>query len=124
MGLDTYAATPPDGGELSEGDIKAFREADIQLCGGVFSGNSGSFRGKVYDLLILQVTGVSLYQEWIPPDAVREMARAFDESDPEAVAQQMQGTGRRHGWSAAEIIELRKFFRVCAERNLGLVNWW
>ena len=124
MGLDTYAATPPDGGELSEGDIKAFREADIQLCGGVFSGNSGSFRGKVYDLLILQVTGVSLYQEWIPPDVVRAMAQAFDQCDPQDVAEQMRGRGGRREWSAAEVIELRTFFRVCAERDLGLVNWW
>ena len=124
MGLDTYAATAPDGGELSEEDIKAFREADIELCGGIFSGSSGSFRGKVYDLLILRVTGVSLYQEWIPPEVVRDMAQAFDECDPQGVAEQMGSVGRRHGWSAAEIIELRRFFRVCAERNLGLINWW
>jgi hypothetical protein len=48
MGLDTYASRSPDDIELTEEDIQAFQEADITLCGGLFSGNDGSFRGKVY----------------------------------------------------------------------------
>lgn len=47
MGLDTFASRSPDDIELQSEDIQAFNEADIYLCGGIFSGEGGSFRGKV-----------------------------------------------------------------------------
>lgn len=64
MGLDTYAQPSKDG-ELSDEDMQAFQQAGISLCGGILSGNGsdGSFRGKVYDRLISDITGQSLYQE-------------------------------------------------------------
>jgi hypothetical protein len=109
---------------LSEEDIKAFEEANIELCGGVLTGAPSTFRGKIYDPLIRQLTGISLYQAWIPPEKVREISQALDRCNVEGVAQQLQGRGLGHRWSAAEIVELRKFFKVCEERNLGLVGWW
>jgi hypothetical protein len=124
VGLDTFACRSPDEVELSTQDMKAFEEADIELCGGILSGASTSFRGKIYAPLIRQLSGISLYQAWIPPERVREISHALDQCHAERVAQQLQGRGMRHGWSAAEIIELRKFFRVCEERGLGLVGWW
>jgi hypothetical protein len=62
MGLDTYAARSPGNIELTEEDIQAFQEADISLCGGLFSGdgNDGSFRGKVYVMLVLEITARTL----------------------------------------------------------------
>lgn len=124
MGLDTYAARSPDDVELSDQDIKAFQEANIELCGGIFTGAPGTFRGKIYDLLIFQLTGVSLYQTWIAPEKVREISQALEQCTAERVAQQSEGQGSRRRWSGAEIVELRKFFKVCEERNLGLVGWW
>jgi len=120
MGLDTYASATPDGGELSTADLQAFIDADISLCGGIFSGGEGSFRGKIYALLILEITGFGLYQEWIPPETVREMSAALDRCDP------LQAIEASSEWDRTpdEILELRKFFKVCSERNLGLVNWW
>jgi hypothetical protein len=49
MGLDTFASRSSDDIELTEADLKAFEEAEISLCGGIFSGDGsdGSFRGKV-----------------------------------------------------------------------------
>jgi hypothetical protein len=120
MGLDTYAAPSPEG-DLREGDEQAFDEADLRLCGGMNSGSGGSFRGKVYSDVVEHVSGVSLYEEWIPPDTVRAMAEAFDLCDPEAVESEM--AGGVYATSAVEVRELRRFFRICADRGLGLVAW-
>jgi len=119
MGLDTFAAHTPEDIELSEADLKAFADADISLCGGIFSGggNDGSFRGKVYAELILEVTGQSLYAEWIPPETVKEMYTSLMACDPEEAADWVYKN------TAQEVVELRKFFKVCAERGLGLVGW-
>ena len=120
MGLDTYAAHTPDDVELTEEDIQAFVEANISLCGGMLSGggNDGSFRGKVYSMLILEITGESLYDEWLPPETVNKMYEILMACDPEDSIAQWD-----YGNSVADILELRKFFRVCSERSLGLVGW-
>jgi hypothetical protein len=120
MGLDTYAARSAEG-DLPEEDAQAFDNADLQLCGGMHSGSGGSFRGKVYSDVVEHVSGVSLYEEWIPPDAVGAMAEAFDLCDPEAVESEM--ASRVHATSALEVHELQRFFRICADRGLGLVSW-
>lgn len=120
MGLDTFASRSPDDIELNPEDIQAFDEADIYLCGGIFSGGGGSFRGKVYSLLIHKITSESLLQEWIPPETVRGMYTALADCDPQQVIDESDTWDRTTG----EILELRKFFKVCADRNLGLVNWW
>ena len=123
MGLDIYAAPSPDG-ELAEIDVQAFNEAGIDLCGGIYSGDGGSFRGKVYDMLILDLTGVSLYQAWIPPETVRQMADALHRVDPQAFA---EFTAKEYSWekySAHTIEHLRKFFDICVGRGLGLVGSW
>jgi hypothetical protein len=52
------------------------RLADINLCGGMFSGNGarGSFRGKVYGDMVESITGVSLYQSVISTGDVQTVA--------------------------------------------------
>lgn len=117
MGLDTFASHSPEDIDLTDEDLQAFGEADIELCGGIFSGggNDGSFRGKIYALMILDITGISLYQEWIPPETVTAMYKALLTCDP-------QGD---YGFSNSppDVVELRKFFKVCSDRGLGLINW-
>ena len=119
MGLDTFAAHTPDDIELTEADIQAFKDADITLCWGILTsdGSEGSFRGKVYESIIREITGVSLYQEWIPPETVQEMYEAIkayelskwedEEIDPKD----------------SEPSDLCKFFKVCSKRGLCLVAW-
>ena len=121
MGLDTFASRSSDDIELSEEDLRAFEEAEISLCGGIFSGDGGdgSFRGKVYALDILEITGESLYQEWISPDTVCEMHRAFATYESSMVKE-----GQEIDVTDIEISNLCKYFRVCCERGLGLINWW
>ena len=127
MGLDNYAARHPEGG-LTEEDEQAFRDASIDLCGGMHSDGVISFRGKWYDPLVSHVTGVSLYQEWIPPETVREMAAALNRYSARRLARiwdrvwPMPWEDSRH--SEREVADLQRFFAICAERGLGLKGWW
>jgi hypothetical protein len=120
MGLDTFAAHTAEDIKLSEADLQAFAEADISLCGGILSsgGNGGSFRGKVYSELIYEITGQSLYADWLPPEMVKELYDSLAAVDPEEAA----ALGHRN--TAKEVLELQKFFKVCSKRGLGLVGWW
>ena len=120
MGLDVYAQPGPDQ-ELTQDDERAFAAADIELCGGVFSGPSDSFRGKVYDSLVGAITGESLYQEWIPPERVKKMYEALVRCDPQEFDDDHD---HRFGDVEEAVANLRKFLGVCAERGLGLVGGW
>jgi hypothetical protein len=120
MSLDTYASNTAEGVQLTTEQERAFEEADIRLCGGVLSGGGGSFRGKVYVEVVMDVTGEHLCQDWIPPEKVQKMYRALAACDPEKVAEDSDV------WEVSpdEIIGLRRFFQVCAEHKLGLIGWW
>jgi len=120
MGLDNFAARSPDE-ELTEEDLEAFEKADIHLCGGILSSPPDSFRGKVYADLISDVTGESLYQEWIPPERVKKMYEALINYDPKEDNGKFDPGDLR--FDESTLINLRKFFRVCAEGNLELIGW-
>ena len=123
MGLDVYAVHAPGLG-LTEEDGRAFDEASIELCGGIYSNIAGSFRGKVYDTLILDLTGVSLYQAWIPPETVKQMAEVLQHIDPQEFEKNLAGNYSWEDYSADTIVNLRKFFDLCAEHDLGLAGNW
>ena len=123
MGLDVYAVHSPEVG-LTEADVLAFYEAGIELCGGIYSGDGGSFRGKVYDTLILDITEVGLYQHWIPPETVRKMAEALHRVDPQEFEKDCAEKYSWENYSAHTIEHLRKFFDICVERGLGLARSW
>ena len=105
MGLDSFARDV--NGKLPDDASAAFARSGIELVGGMFSsnGDGGSFRGKVYANLIEATTGVSLYQEEIDSDTVKDM---------------------RHNIRLAisDLEELEKFFDICASYDLELRNWW
>ena len=123
MGLDTYASRSPDEVKLTAEDIRAFGLAAIQLCGGLWSGvgDHASFRGKVYVAVVDRVAGASLFAEWIPPEEVRGIAAAFERCDPMAVVEASQGDA--YPVTGFEVGELRRFFHLCAELGLGLIDW-
>jgi len=131
MGLDNFASRTVEEILLTQADLRAFSDADINLWGGLYSGDSGSFRGEMYDLLLLDITGVSPLQTWIPPEIVRVMYKGLVSCDPCAILYKYQQDyedleQEYRGPSLEElstnILELRKFFRVCAERGLGLIG--
>ena len=104
---------------MHTGDNQAFQEAQKQLCGGIFSGEWGSPK-NVYCTLIFEITGESLYQEWIPPETVKEMYLTLASCDPKGDIIDSDS----FDLVPCEITELGKFFKVCSVRGLGLINWW
>lgn len=119
MGLDTFASNTSTDLSLTEAQEKAFADAEIQLCGGMFSGGGSSFRGKVYYEVVMDITGMSLYQEWISPDEVKNMSACFQALSEAEIEDYANGCGR----VPSEVLDLGKFFKVCSEHNLGLIGW-
>lgn len=127
MGLDTYASRSPDDVVLTEDDERAFLNAGIELCGGIFSGGDASFRGKVYIDVVLEVTDVFLNTEWLPPETVREMAAKLNAVSPEELAEINDIARTRPKdtpTNADEMMSLQCFFTICANRGLGLIGWF
>lgn len=131
MGLDNFASRSEDQITLTPEDLQAFSDAGIDLCGGLFSGDPGSFRGEMYALLLLDSTGVSPLQAWIPPETVRRMYLALLGCDPGRLMKEYQEIyanleqdyrGPNLEELTIDIQELRKFFKVCSERDLGLIG--
>ena len=123
MGLDNYASRSPGDVVLSPEDEEVFASAGVELCGGIVSGDGGSsFRGKVYLDVVDRVAGVSLGQEWIAPEEIHRIWVAFERADEQSVAAEAEGD--HYPVTVEEVEQLRAFFRICAERDLGLIGWW
>ncbi len=119
MGLDNYAMRGPEE-ELTADDIAAFRAEAPNLCGGIADSDEGSIRGKLYWSLVIEVTGVDLYDNFIPPDRVKAMYKALRDCNPgEVDCYNLSSVDLE-----TQVAELCKFFKVCAERNLGIASWW
>jgi len=123
MGLDTFASRGPERVRLTDEDLVVFKKADIRLRVGLFSGMPGSFRGKVYNPIVEKVTGVSLYQGWIPPETVKEMAEALNGYRPQEL-KELVASEYGIDYKIEEIVDLQRFFNICAERGLGLIGEW
>jgi hypothetical protein len=103
--------------ELSDEDREAFKRAHIRLC--ECNGDS-VFRGKLYAGVVMRVTGVDLYEAWIPPAVVRSMAKKLEECDAVMAAALENASSIR----PEDVHELARFFRLCGDRGLGLVSSW
>jgi hypothetical protein len=111
MGLDNFW--------VDQNNKQAPVKANLNLCGGLLSdsGNS-SFRGKVYDHLVSEVTGQTLYSDDIPNELVAQMAEKLSSCtissaqtiDPNIVAQELE--------------DLKLMFKLHAEAGHKLVGWW
>lgn len=142
MGLDTYAARIPvdffdpdlDETEVDEWfgctwrdrwSLQRAEKRRERASGGHCLFVDNYFRGGIYNDLVRYVTGVTLSQTWISPETVKKMADAFERRDPEATIRGFRRSKRRiHDHSAGDVADLAAFFRVCANRRLGLVGSW
>lgn len=122
MGLDSYFKVKngdkfvdlaPDG-----------RLSDLNLCGGLVSGNGsdGSFRGKVYNAFLSTVTdgGFSLYREKQDIDSYGHVPSAIQswlEENPGADQNDF-------GLTLQEISDLKTLFEVAFEQRAILIGWW
>ncbi len=130
MGLDTYAVDSFDEktGQYNVAEDVGFEK--LQLCGGMFSGSGGSFRGKVYNDLIEELTDQTLYEEYIPPHKVKEMYdkleayRMSGKYESEQIISGINADPQGKVELLKEFDDLVEFFRVCATEGYGLAGWW
>jgi hypothetical protein len=128
MGLDNFASRFEELTWLTPEDVQAFTDADVNLCIG---GSPGSFRGREYETLVLNITGVWLGKPWIAPEIVQEMYLKLMKCDPETLLERYRqidlDLDREYSGDSLEkitedILELRKFFQICVDRGLGLIG--
>lgn len=139
MGLDTFADVGEDTDReavlvtIKDNDGKdrevinndLYKDA-MNLCGGMLSGGGASFRGKVYDEIVEQVTGESLYQERIGTKTVQEMANSLRlyADGLEGADDEVANTDTNYEVTNGEIRSLAVWFEVTAEHGLEVVGWW
>ena len=149
MGLDCYIV---HGNDRDKGftSIDDERLKDIQLCGGLFSGSGsdGSFRGKVYDPLIQELSDGehSWYIEqdedaYIPSDILRQQADLLEsflevlDEDYTAEKRELKDddivytTHKRFSpyeeeYTLKEVKDLMTLLRVAAERRAVMCVWY
>jgi hypothetical protein len=124
VGLDNFASRTAFDVTLTPEDEAAF--AGVQLCGSMTAGANSSFRGKIYWDLVQDVTGESLYDEWLTPATVAAMSEALNARTADELAEINDGLSVRYGeggTSPVEMANLQRFFAICAERGLGILAW-
>jgi hypothetical protein len=141
MGLDCYIVHGNDRDKAftSKDDE---RIKDVSLCGGLFSGygNDGSFRGKVYDPLIQELSNGdhTWYIEqdednYIPTNILEQQADLLsgfiiditDEHDDKLKDTDIVHISR-HGeeYTLKEVQDLETLLRVAAERKAVMTVWY
>jgi hypothetical protein len=126
LGLDNYASHAPHKVMLMPDDVAAFESSGVDLCGGLCSDGVTSIRGKIYDELVLEATGSSLYREWLPPEDVQALSRSLDGHSAADLAALWNRLDRFRtiDHPDSETAGLQLFFRICAERYVGLIGSW
>lgn len=112
MGLDSFWSKDKETVHLEF-------DPPLNLCGGLFSGNgNGSFRGKVYSELIEWATGESLYQERIPNETVKDMARKLNGIEFQ------EFLNMDYYCSEEQWADLQRMFKAYADAGADLLGWW
>ena len=128
MGLDSYwrVYDAEDDGptqEVPEVDL------DVSLCGGMLSGHGAeSFRGKVYNDFIEELTDETLYQLCIRSDTIKTMAGDLEDHMEGQTSVWRLAVSELWGLTLQEkeqqAIDLVKMFRAYADAGACLVGWW
>ena len=110
MGLDSF---------WMQDNERASVSGDFRVCGGMLSGHGNdSFRGKVYNDIVESLTGVSLYQEKIPNETVKQMSDTLD------CHVWNRSIGEQFDISEDSFNDLLLIFRLHSQAGHDLVGWW
>ena len=115
MGLDNFWKKSKDEAGVIEGEFN--------ICGGMFSGSGNdSFRGKVYNRFVEDVTGVSLYGDpetfETPNETVKQMA-----ADLEAT-EWRDSYIENYDIEEQEFKDLVRMFKLHADAGHYLLAWY
>jgi len=119
MGLDTYAMK----NVLLDDEL--FKDTG-ELYGGMFShsGNSPSFRGKVYADFINDKTGVSLYQEKIEDDDLIKIKQGIQVFIDIANKEEKKNFEDEWGFPFKHLQHLANWFQVVIDNDGYVSGWW
>lgn len=121
MGLDNFWVHPDWEDESGDVTIEDIPKPDFEkgVYGGLFSGNGhGSFRGKVYNSIIDEVTPYSLYADELSNEQVHEIAEILEETEYEEV-KDLSGYLDETRYNDFVLM-----FRFYADEGASLVSWW
>ena len=115
MGLDNFWKKSKDEAGVIEGEFK--------VCGGMFSGcGNESFRGKIYDRFVEDVTGVSLFGDpetcEISNETVKQMA------DDLVATEWRDSYIQNYDIQEEEFRDLVRMFRLHADAGHYLLAWY
>ena len=115
MGLDNFWKKSKDEAGVIEGEFK--------VCGGMFSGcGNDSFRGKIYDRFVEDVTGVSLYGDLetfeTPNETVKQMA------DDLGATEWRDSYIQNYDIQEEEFRDLARMFKLHADAGHYLLAWY
>lgn len=106
-----------------EDDTDGIVPKRFKICGGLFSGNleigNDSFRGKVYDSLVTEVTGQSLYQDKIPADVIKQMNTKIQQAKYEEVKDLAMYELSEEEWQ-----DFQAMWQEHSNADHHLVGWW
>ena len=118
MGLDTYAYHGTHNEHLPD----HLFEHIPALCQGICGSQHSGFSGKVYAHVVEEITGYSLYAEWLCADQVKQMATRFQ--DWLLVPRNYKTYYANTGVSERELRSLAEWFSVVAENGGRVHGWW
>ena len=112
MGLDNYWKDQHG----KEGYVEGY----FRVVGGLCSGNGNdSFRGKVYNEIVHELTGESLYQDKISSETVKEMNEAIQECEFERMRKLTCWEIEENEWT-----DFKRMWQAHSNAHHHLVSWW
>ena len=121
MGLDSIWVMPATGdvvdGVIVEKEHPVF-EPPLQLVTGILCNEGITFRGKVYDSFIDEISGISLYQVDMSNKDVKDIADALEKLALDA------DLLSKFDISSIELADLQRMFRTYADAGAILHGWW
>jgi hypothetical protein len=96
-------------------------EGHFDICGGMLSGHgNSSFRGKRYSEFVEETTGVSLYQEEIPAQTIKDMAEKLQQLSWVEKQQFLL----KYDFSDKELSDFIQMFSEHSQQDHQLKGWW
>ena len=125
MGLDNYAVYPVNHPKWKDGDDLIPSELfPVQLCGGMFSDGQSGIRGKVYNEWCEYATGMSLYQEDISPEDVKELYARLLNANKLTFKEYCDEGDNYYALDWKDALSFREWVRVVAEQDGAIIGWW
>ena len=140
MGLDNYAVRnaeiqlDPTWGdivieveELTPDDIDDVYDglglyAD-KIIRGIFANAPHCIRGKWYSPLVENITGVSMYEAYLPPTIVRAVYHRLRDTNFDELTHEQLLNWHSEEFTREDFDEVTAYFEAIAPKGFGLVSW-